>query len=162
MRRCQQGGMYAAERRVPLGIRFSDEAEAVRYLTRVMDHPMWPLEHPRVERVDVRIDRRHANPCGGWSFEDRVGRINLARSPYEIVLLHELAHIVCHADTGSRQAHGPVFARTYLELVYRNMGSEVYQQLHRGMLDEGLEFHADAPAGRERLVHAMGPADASG
>jgi putative metallohydrolase (TIGR04338 family) len=51
----------------------------------------------------------------------------------ERVILHELAH---HATPRYCAAHGPEYARTFLDLVRHFMGREVAQQL-----EEAFESH---------------------
>jgi putative metallohydrolase (TIGR04338 family) len=58
---------------------------------------------------------------------------------YERVLLHEVAHLCAAAEVGSK-SHDPHWARVFLELVYRQMGTKAWQALRQAFLDEGVEL----------------------
>ena len=76
-------------------------------------------------------ERLHCAPVkrGGhtacWNENDLF--IHLPKTSFtKWVILHELAHA---ATTNKTAAHGPEFARTYLQLVKRFMGQRAYQRL---------------------------------
>ena len=72
----------------------------------------------------------------------------------ELVVVHELAHVLAHARFNS-QAHDPSFARVYLELTFLIMGSEVYYQLYDAFTRDGIQHDvADQRLGRARQMAA--------
>lgn len=50
--------------------------------------------------------------------------------------------MLAEARYGSH-AHDPWFARTYLELAYQVLGSEVYQDLYSAFEERGIEHTID-------------------
>jgi hypothetical protein len=129
--RCQQSEVYQAEKLgVARGREIATTAEAERFLRSVLDHPSWPLEHPRVTAVRVEIQPDRPTDSGVGTFDEAVGygRIEMGRT-CELYLLHELSHVLIAADHRANGAHGPYFCRQYLELVWRHLGSGAYQSL---------------------------------
>jgi putative metallohydrolase (TIGR04338 family) len=60
----------------------------------------------------------------------------------ELVVCHELAHVLAGARFGS-QAHCPWFGKVYLECVYLIMGVEAWTALREAFVAGGIEFNPD-------------------
>src|SRR3954469_22333679 len=120
---CQQSALYRAEVGVNHGRRFSEVEEAQEFIDRLMDHQWWEDEYPQVVRVEVRFIPG-LDSVGAWEPDHRGGVMEMAKDHRcELYLLHELAHVLADSRYG-RCSHNPWFARTYLTLVYRVMGSD--------------------------------------
>ncbi len=135
---CQQYELYASERPVDHGKFYQNKKDAQAFIDSLRDNQWWEDEYPQVVRVEVRFISR-PDSVGVWEPENHGGVMEMAPiHRCELILLHELAHILADARYGS-QAHCPWFARTYLELVYRVMGSETYQQLYTSFNENQIE-----------------------
>jgi putative metallohydrolase (TIGR04338 family) len=91
-------------------------AETLAYVERVTRSRWWRCRLPRGVRVKDGRGTRIAR--GGWG----TGRptVNLPRwARTRLVILHELAHVLTSRPGREVAAHGPEFAKTYLELVRR-------------------------------------------
>ena len=60
----------------------------------------------------------------------------------ELVVLHELAHVLASARFGST-SHDPAFARVYLELVALVMGPSAYVPLYEAFEQHGVNHDWD-------------------
>lgn len=143
---CQQFELYAAEERVPRGPFFEREEDAQAWLDGLRETPWWPALFGDVKRVDVFFRKGGDGSVGGWHPERAAGQMEMA-PPHRchLFMLHELTHVLAAARYGSR-SHDPWFARTYLELVYRVMGSDAYTALHDEFDAAGIEHDTDSPA----------------
>lgn len=136
--RCQQYELYAAERRVPLGRQFGGPEEIQAWVDRLRDTWWWQMWYPQVLRVEAYSRPGARDSVGSWHPEMNAGKIEMSRAHWnELVVLHELAHVLAAARYGSR-SHDPWFARVYLELVALVMGSASYQALYHAFGDAGI------------------------
>lgn len=142
--RCQQFELYAAERKVPQGHRFVSVESIQRWLDGLRDTWWWNLYYPQVRRVEVYSrPARMRDSVGSWHPELAAGKIEMLKVHYnELVLLHELAHVLAAARYDSH-AHDPAFARVYLELVALVMGPVAYTRLYDSFEAAGIEHDVD-------------------
>lgn len=133
----QQYALYASEEAAPRGRQFRTVPEVQAYLDELRDRPWWPERILRVEAGPARQSGRCS--VGWWQEEKQAGRVEmLAEHMYHQAILHELAHVVAAAMHRSK-AHCPHFARTYLELVYREMGPDAYRTLWDSFESHGIK-----------------------
>jgi len=150
----QQHELYAAERRVwSKGREFADPAEIQRFVDGLRDTWWWRMWYPKIRRVEAYsrpVNSRGS--VGSWHPELGAGKIEMMRVHWnELVVLHELAHVLAAARYGST-SHDPAFARVYLELVALVMGPEAYTELYEAFGRDGIEHDADDYG--ERLTDA--------
>lgn len=142
--RCQQFTLYGAERSVPTGTRFETVEAIQAFVDALRDTWWWDRYYSQVKRVEVYprpASRRES--VGSWKPELAAGKIEMLEVHWnELVVLHELAHVLAAARFGS-QAHCPWFARTYLELVSHVMGPEAYVALHEAFDRDGVDHDID-------------------
>jgi len=151
---CQQQELYRAERQAPIGLKLDSTKDAQVVLDAVRNTPFFLDRWPQVRHIEVEVLDR-GDSVGQWVPEDGAGRIELSKKfACERTLLHEIAHVVVHAEHGVRGAHGPHFCRAYLELVYVRMGRQAYQALRDGMDAEGVQ-HVVEPSERLGQARAM-------
>ena len=144
-KRCQQFSVYAAEHGVRKGRSFDDVVEIQAWVDALRGLPLWQLRYGRVLRVEVYArDNRRGESVGGWHPEHNAGKLELLRVHWnEREVLHELAHVLAHVRLGRKAAHGPHFARTYLELVYLVMGPGAYAELRDAFTRDGIEHDVE-------------------
>lgn len=131
----QRQRLYRSERAVPHGDRFTSVAHCQAYVEDRLRSPWWRNSCPDIPSVTVTDgrSRRHA----GAVRSRRI--IKLPRwSRTELTILHELAHI---ATPEGCAAHGPEYARTYLELVRRFMGREAGAELRKAFQSHRVKVH---------------------
>lgn len=149
---CQQMQLYAAEWGVPGGHEFDSVPELQGWVDALRDEPWWDRFNPQVLRVDVGSRPNGSGSVGAWFPEQRSGRIEMEPNHmHELVVLHELAHVLAGARHGST-AHDPWFARTYLEIVSLVMGSSAFDRL-RASFDEHNVDH-EPPRSKMELGRA--------
>lgn len=137
---CQQDKLYAAERQVPVGGHFHTVGAMQRWVDDMRDTWWWQLWYPNVRRVDVHPrDGRCSCSVGAFNAANRSGIVEMLRVHWtELVVIHELAHVLADARHGSH-SHDPAFARVYLELVALIMGPATYSQLYDQFEAAGIQ-----------------------
>jgi putative metallohydrolase (TIGR04338 family) len=60
----------------------------------------------------------------------------------ELIMLHELSHVLASRLNGSK-AHDPFFARTYVTLVYLVLGPAAWLQLEAAFKRHGVDYNAE-------------------
>jgi putative metallohydrolase (TIGR04338 family) len=147
---CQQSELYGAEEQVPKGRSFATVSQIQEFVDGLREHDWWQRNVPQVLRVEAyRQDGRRRFSVGGWSEEDGAGVIEMLEVHWnELFVLHEVSHVVTAARYG-KNAHGPWFARTYLELVSVAMGPDSYAALKESFVEHGIDHDHEsyAPAG---------------
>jgi len=139
----QRGKVYKAERHVAEGRKFGTLVECQAYYDRIV-HSRWWLRRAMPTQIFLRDGRgtRMARAYSNWAG----GYINLPRwSRCEIVMLHELAHVLrCRRYGGANdidhRPHGAGFVRAFLDLVGRWMGAETAKALRESMLEHGVRI----------------------
>lgn len=141
---CQQFELYAAQGDVPPGRAFASVEEMQAYADELRDLPVWRRQYRQVLRVDV-FQRHSCNESvGAWQEEMGAGVVEMLPQHWcELLLLHEVAHVLAHARYGSR-SHDPWFARTFLELVREAMGADAYLALWRAFEAAGVDHRHDS------------------
>ncbi len=136
---CQQTELYRAERSAPSGRQFHSVEEMQRYVDQLRESPYWRAYYPNVKRIEVYARPANRNESVGWfEPEKEAGAVEMLPAHWtELVLLHEVAHVLAGARFGS-QAHCPWFARVYLELVYHFHSAGV-DALHEAFESHGIE-----------------------
>jgi putative metallohydrolase (TIGR04338 family) len=135
---CQQDKVYDAQalaKPVTLGQPLRPTLEYVQgYLDTLTNEPWWHTRFPSVVTVECTalVD---GEKSVGKAHDDGVGQIELScHSLWERTLLHEVAH----CTSGRDAAHGPAFVRDYLELVFRQLGTDAWVALSSAMKDAGV------------------------
>jgi putative metallohydrolase (TIGR04338 family) len=135
--RCQQDALYASERSVSFGDAFKTARDAEKWVNRVRDTRWFRDNFPTVEDIEiVRVNRRAGSVGGfknGWVVCNMItAHLN------QLFVCHEVAHGLVAARYG-RNAHGPWFARVYLELVWFLMGPTAYLDLWRAFERDAID-----------------------
>lgn len=143
----QQGALYKSENdalydpQFPMTGPLSLE-EAQEFVDHMRHHPWWDENFPKVSRVEV-YEHAGGDSVGVYYPEMESGVADMSdRHMIQLYLCHEVAHVLAAARYGSR-SHDPWFARTYLELVYLNMGSDAYHALYRAFEEHHIEHVID-------------------
>lgn len=135
----QKQRLYQAERHVQIGSPDIMTVNGVRkYVNQIVNTRWWKSHHPDIGHVIVKEGNgNQKRATGGLSggvnpetkrWEHNIGVITLPQSEWartEIVILHELAHVI----TSERPAHGKAYAKNFLTLVKRFLGDEDYKKL---------------------------------
>ena len=159
---------YRAMARVNAGPALRSLSDTGRFVDDVIRSAWWAGRYPDLERVTVR-----GGPAGGPAWHTaRPGIAGAAlhlpawaRRP--LVVLHELAHVAA-APLLSAKAHGPQFARIWVDLVAEFMGRDTARQLAAELRREGLGVAGRAEVARARraglaeLRRLTGPPTATG
>lgn len=139
--RVQQDEVYAAEGRVRRGMTFASSRDAQAYVDSLRETWWWERffwQGPA--RIEVYWRSRGASSVGKWEPENDAGLIEMLPSHRnELIILHEIAHVLADAIHGSH-AHDPYFARTYAVLVYCVLGSDAWLELEAGYKEHGVEY----------------------
>jgi putative metallohydrolase (TIGR04338 family) len=155
--KCQQYELYASEGGVQHGREFETLDELQAWVDALRDEIWWERFYPQVLRVEVALAPRGGS-VGAWFPREKAGQIEMGpHHRNELVVLHELAHVLADARYKS-QAHCPWFARVYLELVYFVMGADAFNALHDAFHEHGIEHdppRGDFEWGRHREVGAV-------
>lgn len=139
--RCQQDELYRAEQTLTdMGPTFDSIAGLEVWLHDAMlDRDWWHERFPKVKGIRVAKASRRDGSVGAWFDDDWSGQIEMSPDHWcGLYVCHEVAHVVAKAHCAT-QAHGPDFARTYLELTYRALGSETYVALHEAFKAGSIE-----------------------
>lgn len=137
----QQVRAYRAEEACSGGRSFAHLAAARQWVDDLVNEPWWPERFPGVEAVELEGDA--LGSCAGVSNYDREARCGLVEVKLPVreqTLLHELAHCCAIAEVGEGVGHGPHWARTLLELVFRVQGEAAWLGLRAAFLAEGVDF----------------------
>lgn len=133
----QQFALYRAESRCSAGRRFGSHAEIQAYVDDLVGQSWWPERHHKVATIEAPAVRRQ-DSAGTYFADECVGHIEIGSDMSERTVLHEVAHVTAAADGST--CHDPAFARHYLELVFRQMGTDAWMTLRQSFIDEGVEF----------------------
>jgi len=140
----QRGKVYKAEKHVPEGRKFKTLVECQAYYDRITRSRWWMS---RAESVTIVLrDGRGCSNARAWTSSFSGTFILLPRwSRCEIVMLHELAHVLrCRRYGGANdidhRPHGAGFVRAFLDLVGRWMGAETAKALRESMLEHGVRI----------------------
>lgn len=137
-RACQQDELYRAEAGAPNGIDFHDIGEVRIFVQQMIDSSWWHERFPKVRGIRVERALKRDGSVGAWFADDWSGQIEMSPDHWcAKYVCHEVAHVTAKAHSGNG-SHGPVFARDYLEMVYRTLGSEVWMDLRQRLLDGGV------------------------
>jgi putative metallohydrolase (TIGR04338 family) len=126
VRDSQRSKIYASEKGLRRGQRFQDMRDCQRYVDLVVFSPWWQERFGSRARVEAR-DGRGRRHAGAFDHKRAIALPKWSRS--ELIILHELAHIATPLQFA---AHGPEFARNYLELVRYFMGDRAAARLENG------------------------------
>jgi putative metallohydrolase (TIGR04338 family) len=120
-------GVYAAESTLDPGRAFETIERVQEYLDVLCTFDWWSERFPGVIRIEaVGIHSCCVEGVGRPELERNAGVIGVTPvGQKELTVLHEVAHAVCRPSA----AHGPEWARTYLELTYRVMGTDTWLAL---------------------------------
>ncbi|MCA8959740.1 MAG: DUF2786 domain-containing protein [Planctomycetes bacterium] len=133
----QRTAVYRAEDRVPWGRWLSTIAEVQAFVDEVVASPHWSRrEAPRVVVARDGRGRRHACSNESW-FGGEVRLPKWSRS--QLIVLHELAHLCVPKGEA---AHGPVFAREYIDLVRTFLSPEAADRLEAEFARAGVDVAA--------------------
>lgn len=122
------------------------EKEAQRYVDRLIQTKWWQRRWPEVRRIMVSYNPRlHGGIAyGGLSYIELGGY-----GRREMVLLHEVAHIV--TPIRGCKPHGPAFARNLLALVRMKLGEDAESQLREGYRTAGVSLRGELHGTPERI-----------
>lgn len=143
----QRFHVYLAENRSGVrGAQFRSLFQVQTYVDRVIFSDWWTERFPECPSIVVRQERSDdtcgsSGPLGGGLLGSFIVLPPAAR--FERYVLHELAH--CAANHPP-EAHGPEFARAYVDLVEAFMSREAAIKLARSFRRSGV---AIAPRTRE-------------
>jgi hypothetical protein len=145
---CQQDDLYRAEQGVPVGRSFETQPEMQKWVDDLHNrlwhnHEPWGDEFPNVVRIEAYFKSRGSASLGGFKSDCNCGLVEmLPCHRNELILCHEIAHVLARARYGSC-SHDPWFARTYLNLVYSAMGSETFYALWTKFKAAGIDIDID-------------------
>jgi putative metallohydrolase (TIGR04338 family) len=142
----QRSRLYDAERALRGGRRFVTVDECQAYVDGVLASEWWRSRFPRVRAIRV-TDGRGRRHAGAFVESARIALPKWART--ERVLLHEIAH---HAAPRAAAAHGPEFARIYVELVREFRGEKPARRLLAALHAHRVRVDAEHPAERQRRM----------
>lgn len=130
--------VYAAETTLDLGRAFGAIVQVQEYLDALCARDWWSERFPGVVRIEaVGIRSRCVEAVGRPEPERNAGVIGVTPDGRkELTVLHEVAHVLCRPDAG----HGPDWARTYLELAYRLMGTAAWVALRDAFVTGGVDI----------------------
>lgn len=155
---CQQSDVYRAEERAlrRLGLQKLTKQEAQALVDGWRELPWWTQNFARVVHASVVVKSPDTTSSvgglitahGEFATVDRIETPVVAAvemAPIHMNALY-LAHEVSHPLSEARyrsHAHDPWFARTYLQLVYAALGSEIYRVLYEEFEREGVDHRID-------------------
>ncbi len=146
---------YQAQSRVPLGPALGTVRATQAYVDDTLAGDWWASWAPEVTEVVVdgcgrathEVPAWHSRVADGDGHRYAVHLPRWARRP--VVVLHELAHVAAGPLLAAR-AHGPQFARLWVDLVAERMGPEAAARLAGELRAEGLGLAARAEVARAR------------
>ncbi len=127
----QRSKVYAAEQAAFGAAARLDHADAKRYCRTV-------LVEEGLGRVTIKSTRRRDGGCWARKSEIGLSRDGVAKW----LVLHEVAHVVAWENEPA--GHGPEFAGTYLELVYRHLGVDAARKLRDQFDAHRVKYHVAA------------------
>jgi putative metallohydrolase (TIGR04338 family) len=139
--RNQQDNVYVAERNVRIGHTFITAREAQAWLDGLRETWWWEKFYWNApSRTEVFWRSRGSASVGSYDKANDAGVLEmLPVHRNELIILHELSHVIASAMNGSK-AHDPFFARTYLTLVYLVIGTDAYLELQHGFEEQGVDY----------------------
>lgn len=144
----QREKVYAAERIAKTLFpkdSFSTKDEVIAYVHTIIDTRWWKARFP--DEIDIRPNLGSTSATGGVVFGR--GKLWLPKWSWEPwVIMHELAHILCHGDRifrgfnrhGMEGAHGRNFCHWYLELIWYFMGQPEYRCLRSSFREKRAKY----------------------
>ena len=130
--------VYVAESTLDPGRAFATIENVQAYLDTLCASDWWSERFPGLARIEaVGIRSRSVEGVGRPELERNAGVIGVTPvGRRELTVLHEVAHVVCRPSAG----HGPEWARTYLEIVYRVMGTDTWTALRTAFVTRGVDI----------------------
>ena len=130
--------VYDAEATLDPGRAFDTIGKVQEYLDALCAGDWWSERFPGVVRIEAfRIRSRCVEGAGRSELDRNAGVIGLTRAGQrELTVLHEVAHAVCRPEVG----HGPGWARAYLELTYRVIGTDSWVALRDALVTRGVDI----------------------
>lgn len=121
--------------------------EMQEYIDAILRKRWFKNRYPNIKQVKVQDGRGRRRAVGIYRWTYSI--IKMPRwARCEMVLLHELAHVVTDGRKGvfgaSKHAvasHGPEFARNFLDLVYWKMGREAGDTLRASFKEKRVKLH---------------------
>lgn len=133
----QQKRVYAAESILGGGTRFQDYAEAQAYADSITSSDWWATAYPNIVRLEVFKLDATSTSCARQAEERGAGEIHLAPTMLNVTtLLHEAAH--CAAPKGV--GHEAAWARTFMTIVYRALGTDEYMRLYTAYKNNNVDI----------------------
>jgi putative metallohydrolase (TIGR04338 family) len=128
---------FGTQLTLPPEARFGSVTSVQRYVDSVLRHPAVQLRWPDAAPLAVRA--RRGVSAAHYEYIDGTATIAVPerRSTWalrELVILHEIAHHLCHAEP----PHGPNFVAAFCELAGLVMGAEAEHVLRVVYLKEGV------------------------
>lgn len=142
----QRSRLYAAERTLRAGRKFPSVEACQEYVDSVLASSSWMRRFPRVRAIRV-TDGRGRRHAGAFVNSAKIALPKWSRS--RLIILHELAH---HAAPRSAPAHGPEFARIYLDLVLEFLGPVTAQKLADAFVVHRVRVSPPEPAETQRTM----------
>jgi putative metallohydrolase (TIGR04338 family) len=146
----QRYRVYEAEELVfasSRGRRFRTCGDIADWLTYIFG-TRWFRNRYRLYRRFAVHDGRGDSMARGWSDDDFVCHLSIVRAlRCELFVLHELAHALAF------DSHGPEFCSTYLKLVRRFMGREVFENLRFNFQANGVKYRRPPTPIREKWAY---------
>jgi putative metallohydrolase (TIGR04338 family) len=146
VRDSQRARLYDAERALRGGRRFVTVGECQAYVDDVLGSAWWQARFPRVREIRV-TDGRGRRHAGAFVESRRIALPKWARN--ERVLLHEVAH---HATPRDAAAHGPEYARIYVDLVHAFMGERAARRLLAAFEAHRVNVAEESPLALQRTM----------
>ena len=130
--------VYAAEATLDPSRALGTVVRVQEYLDALCASDWWSERFPGVVRIEVvGIRSSCVEAVGRPEPERNAGVIGVTPDGRnELTVLHEVAHVLCRPDAG----HGPDWARTYLELAYRLMGTDAWAALRDAFVSRGVDI----------------------
>ncbi|WP_193045088.1 TIGR04338 family metallohydrolase [Mycolicibacterium baixiangningiae] len=130
---------FGAQLTLPPEARFASVASVQAYVDAVLAHPRiragWPGAGPLAVRARRGATAAHYE-CADGRAVIAVPDRHTTWALRELVVLHEVAHHLCHAEP----AHGPAFTSTFCEVADAVMGPEVAHVLRVVYAKEGVRL----------------------
>jgi putative metallohydrolase (TIGR04338 family) len=132
----QQTAVYRAEGDLGTWMTFDSIEEVQGFCDGITSRDWWEPRFPHIVKIEAYDAEVNTCSFAGSDTELSVGYINIATSMRNAnVVLHEIAHCVAGTDAG----HTAHWARTFMELVYRVMGSDEYAELYTAFAKHGVD-----------------------
>ena len=145
-RDCQRRKVYAAERLVGRGYSLASVEAARELVQQITSSRWWKNQVARSNYLDQSLDYdypqevkvlgKRGRTSTGNSMTSTI-RLSLSKGLYEMVVLHELAHVVTPARY---LGHGREFCRNYLKIVRHVRGQEMARSLRAAFRAEHVRW----------------------